>query len=399
MKKAIILHSVAVNGGDQLLYDVAVEGLREFSRTEVIGQTTNNSLSKEFLGKNTFLNQNFVGKRANSSSYLDKIVDRLSLFRYEAVRSVLALFDKNIKEANKYIEEADYFILGPGGYMHEEYGFEHIVQLVERINQTGKPIHLLSQSVGPFNSSDAKRKAKNIFERCDKIIFREKISEKYAMQVGVKNKKNVYTTTDIAFAKNYFMNSKKSYSNRDKKITLNFRKWTHKTKMKKIIEIGSSVLDYAVEKGYKVEFISTSQGVEGYYDDSDVAKKILKKSKVQNESKKVNIQTKRFSPGEVTKKISKSEAFVGMRLHTSICAILAGVPAFNIGYQHKSPGVYETIGNAKYSTTIYEKSDEIIDEANAFIDGDRKKQVIKFEKSLNKGTKKAIKTFKILENK
>ncbi len=399
MKKAIILHSVAVNGGDQLLYDVAVAGLREFSRTKVIGQTTNNSLSKKFLGRNTFLNQNFVGKRANSNNYLDKIVDRLELFRYDTVRSVLALFDKNIKKANKYIEEADYFILGPGGYIHEEYGFDHIVQLVERISQTEKPIHLLSQSVGPFNSPNDKRKAKNIFERCDKIIFREKISEKYAMQVGVKNKKDVYTTTDIAFAKNYFINSKKSHENRDKKITLNFRKWTHKTKIEKILEIGSSVLEYAVEKGYEVEFISTSQGVEGYYDDSYIAKKILKESKVHNGNEKVEIQTERFSPKEVIKKISNSEAFVGMRLHTSICAILAGVPAFNIGYQHKSPGVYETIGITKYSTTIYEKADEILDEANDFIDGDRKKQVRKFEESLKKGTKEAIKTFKILKNK
>ncbi len=391
MKKAIIIHSVAVNGGDQLLYDVAVAGLREFSRTKVIGQTTNNSLSKEFLGRNTFLNQNFVGKRANRNNYLDKIIDRLSLFKYDTIRGVLALFDKNIEEANKYIEEADYFILGPGGYIHEEYGFDHIVQLVERVSQTEKPIHLLSQSVGPFNSPKAKRKAQNIFERCDKIIFREKISKKYAMKVGVKNKKNVYTTTDISFAKNYFVNSKQDYNNRDKKITLNFRKWTHKIKMKKILEIGSSVLEYVVDKGYNVEFISTSQGVEGYYDDSDVAKKILKNSKINNGSKKVKIQTKRLPPKEVIKKISSSKVFVGMRLHTSICAILAGVPALNIGYQHKSPGVYETIGIKKYSTTIYEKAKEILEKVDAFIDGDRLKQNKEFRKALNKGTKKQLK--------
>ena len=74
------------------------------------------------------------------------------------------------------------------------------------------------------------------------------------------------------------------------------------------------------------------------------------KSRLDNKyHEKIIIETKRYKPFDLIKKYNEFDAYIGMRLHGAILSMLGGTPAFNIGYEDKTKGIYEFLKLSEYN--------------------------------------------------
>jgi polysaccharide pyruvyl transferase WcaK-like protein len=397
MKKTVVLHSVAVNGGDQLLFKVLEKGLKEIAKTEIIAKTTNNAISFPYLGENAFLNKNLIGSSFFKSKLTKRIYNKGQLHKYALTRKILSTLSSEIGELLEIINEADYVLLMPGGFLHEYYSYKNKAKMVDIVSKMGKPVYIFGQSLGPFESEDAIKTAHNVFEKTKANILREYISAKYVNSIDPSVSKKTKVTTDIAFGYNKLFGRKMNNKNLDpKRVLLNFRDWKHGINPEKVLQTGIEVSTYLYKQGYNIEYISTCQGIEKYRDDSVVAKKIVDFVKKEHSAFQPMIHTKRYTPKELLSCMEGAAFYIGMRLHGAISAILSHVPAFNIGYEHKSAGVYETVDLSNYTIGIEFPLPEIMESIKAFIDEPTHIRKVNFTKAMHLGENKALQTFKLL---
>ena len=67
MNTAVVLHSVAANGGDELLQKVLERGLKDIARTDVLCYTTNDETSYPFIEQDVFLDDHLTGDKLFSN--------------------------------------------------------------------------------------------------------------------------------------------------------------------------------------------------------------------------------------------------------------------------------------------------------------------------------------------
>ncbi len=97
----------------------------------------------------------------------------------------------------------------------------------------------------------------------------------------------------------------------------------------------------------KVLFLSTCQGIPGYVDDSQIALQIRDRLPEDLQAR-CNIDRARYGPIELMKALGQCDAFIGMRLHACILAMLAGVPAMGLGYEDKTEEIFRQMGLESY---------------------------------------------------
>lgn len=397
MKQAIGLHSVAVNGGDELLYVVLKKGLTELSNTKIIAKTTNSSHSFTYLRKNVFWNEELIGENFIKSGKLKIIFRRWQIHKLGLFRNTLEFFSPNVEELSRLINQSDYIAFMPGGYLHEYYGVQDKAMMAEVIKRMGKPIYIFGPSFGPFKSDRERKFAQRLLNCADKIILRENISAEYVRDIDPEAISKTEVTTDVAFAYNYLFDRNVNIESIDEnRVLLNFRNWTHGINPNKVIELGVMVSTYLYEQGFDIEYISTCQGVEGYADDSTVAKEIVEAVRREEPEYQPKIHTRKYKPGELLECMEGAAFYVGMRLHGAISSMLSYVPAFNIGYEHKSEGVYKTIGLQDYTVGIKSPISEIMDHIKVFVKEPSYDRREKFREAVKVGEKKAIESFKKL---
>ncbi|MCS3940537.1 polysaccharide pyruvyl transferase WcaK-like protein [Salinibacter ruber] len=393
MKKTVVLHSVAANGGDELLNKVLKRGLKKISNTQVTAYTTNSHLSVPFLDGEVFMDGYLSGQKVYPKRF-KRLMRKLDVGRVGLMRLYLENKCNNSKNLIEHIKNSDYVILCPGGFIHEYYGLVGILEMVERVKYENKPVYIVAQSLGPFNNNN--HVAKNILEKVDKVILREEISKKNIRELDKQTYESCKVTTDVAFAYRRLFNYDPKSETHKRRVLLNFRKWNHGKKKANVVKKGVEISKRLFNKGYNLEFISTCQGVRGYTDDSKISKKIVKKAKKDNPSFNAKVHTQRYEPEKLLRVMDGAAFYVGMRLHGAISAILADVPAFNIGYEHKSEGVYRTVGLQEYTIEITAPMDKIIGRLAPFVEEDLSAQRKKFRKALRTAEEKAIETFELI---
>jgi polysaccharide pyruvyl transferase WcaK-like protein len=404
MNTAFVVHSVAANGGDELLLRALKKGLKKYLNTEVSAVTTPDSLSCRFINEKCFLNSYVTGEEVVESKKVKSLLNMCGIDGLDVFRGKLGKIFPKVRQVRKSINHSDYAVLMPGGYINGYYGVENILGIVKRIRDIGKPIHLFCHSVGPFSSEAEEYKAREIFERCKTIILREEISASYVKDILGNDDERVFCTNDIAFAYGRFLSSEITFrdnkkldnSNSSKKALLNFREWPYETEKSKILKLGMKVCKTMLKKGYSVKFISTCQGVEGYTDDSKISSKIYKKLKRKHSDIEVTVDSTRYSPKKLIKEMCKYDVYIGMRLHGAISSILAGTPAFNIGYEHKSKGIYDKIGIPEYTIGVTPDIEKIIKSVNSFVGEKKSKRLTKSKKALEVGLEESLESFRIL---
>lgn len=346
----LITNSVALNGGDEALLLATYLGIKKKypkSKISVLGKDSKLSSSIiDFVKiypdwEYSIKTGNFLYRRRLS-------LQSRNIPLYSFFSRIIA--SKKERKIISLYRNADYILSSAGGYINDFYGYEKRLKSFEMGFYFGKKIILFGQSVGPF--FDTKKNNHplliNTLKRFHKIILRDKFSAEHIKKLD-STINNYSLTTDIAFTlKKHIPSYKKKKSKTNKKIAVAVRYWENDDVSSKLIQKSTTLVKHLIGSGYSITFLSTCQGIENYIDDSKMAIQI--KSRLDNKyHEKIIIETKRYKPFDLIKKYNEFDAYIGMRLHGAILSMLGGTPAFNIGYEDKTKGIYEFLKLSEYN--------------------------------------------------
>lgn len=393
--KAIIVHSVAANGGDELLLLSTIKSLKDLLDIEVVAISTNSPVHFDYLPvKNKILNDSLLGKPNNYKNKLHILLNKFHFLPYKIKHFIPLFFDADYWKAKSIMNNVEILILSPGGFIHDYYDFSDITSMVNQFTQKGKQVIVMGQSVGPFRDKESIIAAKIIFDNAKKIILREELSKNYLYDLYGCNLEKVEVFTDLAFS--YPVSHLKPKTNqRQNRVIVNFREWTGGDLNNfTLVEKASIIINFINDKGYGVDFLSTCQGVKGYRDDTVIADLIqIALSTKKTSNLDFVVYRKKLSIDDYLKKVANYKYYIGMRMHAAIMPILMNVPALNIGYEPKTRGVYSTVDLAEYAIDINDDIESILSNIESFLSKDYDELCKQFHEAHNKGVEKSKKAF------
>ena len=211
-----------------------------------------------------------------------------------------------------------------------------------------KPVVIYSQSIGPFKSL-TKPLAKFCLKRVDLITVREEITKNYLKELGIGD---VHLTADCAFllepdcktVKRIF-ESEGIIKNDNPFIGISASEFMDRTN-KNYVVLMQKIVDYLIEKlNAQVVFVPHVTGIDGYYDDRDVNKKICALSK---NTDKIKLIKGDYTPEQLKGIIGEFDLFIGSRMHANIASTSMYVPTIAIAWSHKYYGIMKMLGQKKY---------------------------------------------------
>lgn len=332
MKNILIMNAVPTNNGDAALVFSIYDKLKEKGNNVTI-ETYDYERIIELYKDREFIR-----------SILDnKYIRKLKIINLILMPLLLLL------KYNTY-KNFDTIVGAPGGYINSYYGFFNKLYLMWLIKVIFKTKMIMySQSVGPLTRRD-KFILKIFINKFDIFMVRDDISFENVKEIGATN---VIKTNDAAF--NLDILTAKEH--REKLVAISVRAWKHDNRNNEKYEtLIKTIVEEVVGEGYKVEFISTCQGLDKYVDDSITATHIynLFDEKVKA---KVCVNSQYYSLMDLREYLTKFNCVVGTRLHMCILSIMSSVPAFNISYETKGKECYRYLGFSEYSIDYNEDSE------------------------------------------
>jgi colanic acid/amylovoran biosynthesis protein len=281
----------------------------------------------------------------------------------------------NTKESRRntlaFYRAADVVLSAPGGFLHDHYSIEERLQGFELALGLSKPLILVGQSIGPFWKPKSLKRVREVLNRVSCICLRDEISGRYLAKCGVDPLK-IRITADVAFLWHRIapeMFKPKSESNA-RLIGLSFRVWPlgdQGTLQQTIAKAEQLCRHLLCNSDRRILFLSTCQGIPGYVDDSQIALEIRKRLPDDMQAR-CDIDRSRYPPLELMRALGQCDAFIGMRLHACILAMLAGVPAMGLGYEDKTQETFTQMGLQSYQLPFTSNAASWIAKAQYFLD-------------------------------
>ena len=323
-KKVLITNAVPVNNGDAALVFSLVDKLK--------------SLDYEVtIATNYF---SFVRSKYPEYSFIRELGDYFLLKKLPFLKP---LFMRLNFRFNYRYRRHDYFISAPGGYLNSNYFPYHALLPLILAKEAGKKTGVYAQSVGPINQQDAimlRHAAKNI----DILMVRDMISLQTLKKLEYHGR--ILTSKDAAF----LAPPVKKSPARNKVVGISVREWHYDARdVSSYINMLTRLVEAVLEKGYKVEFISTCQGIKGYKDDSIMAARIRQNLAERWLDNDVSLDQGYYKIDALREKLTHYQYVIGTRLHMCILSWLSDTPAFNISYEAKGLECYKYLGIPEYS--------------------------------------------------
>lgn len=324
----LITNSYGVNNGDMALVIGLYDCLKELGYNVKIA---------------TFY-YDFIKSKYPDLPVIKELIDYNFLKGGTAIKRVFARIMFNL--SNLY-RNNDIFIASPGGYLNSYYGIKRSLLPLQYAKCDNKKTAVYSQSIGPLNKMDQKRLT-NFSRYIDLILVRDNYSFREISKIPCYSK--VYQTNDAAF----LLNPRKSNKiSKDKLVGVSVREWNYDNRnANKYYNLIIALCNIILDEGYKIEFISTCQGVKNYKDDSKTAMKIKdllsKDFPTKSNLLKINYEYHTFY--ELSNMLNNNYDFIlGTRLHMCILSLINGTPAFNISYEVKGKECYNYLKLSEYS--------------------------------------------------
>jgi len=238
---------------------------------------------------------------------------------------------------NKDYRKADLIVGVPGGYLNSYYGIISTLMPFFIAKLLRKQTMLLPQSFGPIRGKDII--IFKFFKRfIDVIISRDNFSTKQLLILGMLADE-VFQMPDIAF-----LTASPSDKPKEKIAAISVRGWAYDSRDgNKYEELIIQLVGQLISHGYKIEFLSTCQGLSDYIDDSLVAKSIFNQLNSEQQMM-VIVNESHYKYEDFSSYIEKFDLAIGTRLHMCILSLGKGIPAFNISYENKGIECYQYMG-------------------------------------------------------
>ena len=254
--------------------------------------------------------------------------------------------------------------------IYGEERFYDRTDLKKKVVDSGIPLILGSQTIGPFKDSNVQKYATDVIERCKAVFVRDSQSKDYVEQIS---KAKPILTTDVAFFLPYEKKEKKDSIKRvgfnpsgllwmggyDGKnqfgLTVDYQDYCKK------------IIQFLQEQGYEVHLILHAYFKnikKGYYhaDNDKLAVDAL------HEIFPNTIVAPYFAtPMEAKSYISGMDLFIGARMHATIAAISAGVPVIPFSYSRKFEGLFSSLDYPYVVEGTKWETNEAIDKTEEWI--------------------------------
>ncbi len=238
-----------------------------------------------------------------------------------------------------------------------------------------KPLILWSQSIGPFRFKSAKSRlmVQKILSSASQIFIRDEDSAEQIREMQVPLE-HVSKTCESVFGLCDIVKSRTKPSNRPPLMGISVYVHTRANRIKEHENnprYFASLIDYAIEAGYKVRFFPMElQGTD---------RRFIEKV-IDNVHKKENCEIVEGFPGtsEHINAVSECRMFVGHKTHSQIFSLLAATPLLAIAYHKKTEDFTAQYGLEEYCITDAqigaEKLIELFDKINNDLDVINEKQ-------------------------
>jgi colanic acid/amylovoran biosynthesis protein len=301
--------------------------------------------------------------------FIDKKVNRITRKFREFLQEKLnftnnsplirLLLNRSERITRKLYDKADIIISSPGGFLHDFYPVDDRLSGFNYAITKGKRVILCGQSIGPFWKKKTILKVTSVFKNLFRIYVRDNTSYENLKSIGFSCD-NVIVTTDMAFLwrnlRPDLFRPKKGFL---KKIVVNFREWNYENANMDLLFHNAIKLCNLIlkDESKEIYFLSTCQGIREYVDDSVLAERIVNQIDV-NYRKRIQVDKNRYSTEKLISKFGEFDAFIGMRLHGAILAMLGGTISMGLGYEEKTRGIFTQLGFEKYQVDSFSDFEE-----------------------------------------
>ncbi len=353
--KVVIINSVPLNTGDEALLLAITQALyQRFGKVEIDVCCTQEELCRQHIqGYRFHPDYEYTLYRFPSTLFgRGMIFFKKVVFKLFGFKTYLKYFpflrSKEERKNIRLFQTADLIISSPGGYLHDFYYYQARFLTFKLLFFLKKPLFLIAQSIGPFWKEALFENNRNILNQVQAISVREAYSYDHIQKLGVQ-RPAITITTDQAFA----LHDPKQLTPKKKpqkplQIVMNIRWWKDQAQTTTLIAQAIQFCAWLIETHQtKITFLSTCQGIADYRDDSQIAKQIVEQLPKTLHAY-ITIDDRHYHPLELIQKSSEFDAYIGMRLHGAILAMLGGTPALNIGYEDKTKGIYEMLNLSAY---------------------------------------------------
>lgn len=351
--KILIVNTVPKNIGDLALVEGAANTLREAIPSAKISFLTTDMAAAQRLSSSN-IERDYQSALAQDRGKGNPV--RLSLaiirripihiVRATCYRLVETVFGNRLKKSFALLDESDIVLAAPGGYLHDYYVTEHLIQFYRHVIARNKRLVMLPQSVGPFDRKSLVEDLKHSVDS-ELVVINARGETSYQLLRKLELKHTtIKKNQDLGFLwRRPWPEKPKREEGHTKTIALCFREWVHGIySVEEIVKDGVKLVAALAEKNCRVLFLSTCQGDELYDDDSAMAVEIVK-ALPEELKEKVEVNRQAWtSVDQLMDAYGSCDAYIGMRLHGCLLAMGSGLPAFGLGYEPKTREIYSSVG-------------------------------------------------------
>lgn len=270
-------------------------------------------------------------------------------YSHLTTRCIMLMHTSNQTFFNKKIASMDYVIdFTAGDSFSDIYGlsrFYNRTNFKYKIIKHGIPLILGSQTIGPFENSDAKKLASSVLNKCSIVFARDNLSYQCVKEISICNPK---LTTDVAFALPY----EKCEVGKTGKMKVGFNPsgllwnggYTGNNQFNLSVDYQgyckSLIQKLLEEKKYEVHLIPHA-----FYQSIDITKDndIIPIEELHRIYPDTIVAPSFDSCIDAKSYIAAMDVFTGARMHATIAAYSAKVPVIPFSYSRKFEGLFDEL--------------------------------------------------------
>ena len=375
--RILIINTVMLNGGDSAILHATMDVLRrQFGAdTTFVVHESQPDIATRFYPELTLRTRAY-----RVVSHLDKPVGRreklvtdfrLTRFRIACelrARGITAIPPLLVRPAEQRLMDdfmdADVVVTTGGTYLVEHYNFTSRLFAIETARRLRRPLVFFTQSLGPFTRPETRRAVAQAVNGATLVLLRDERSLGHLRDIGARDD-HLHVTSDVVFAmadqaavcaaRTCGAFPAERADGGAPRVAVSVRAWSHfkhmsaDAGMAAYREAMCAVITRLVKQyGARVTFISSCQGVPGYWaDDSRTAREIVAMLPPAICSA-VDIDCDFHRPAELATKLREFDLLVTTRLHMAILALGVGTLVFPVSYEFKTRELFDRLGVGEY---------------------------------------------------
>lgn len=259
--------------------------------------------------------------------------------------------------AYRAVENADLVISTGGTYLVDHYRFADRALELEIANRLGTPVVLWTQSLGPFETSQARSSIERIIRVSDKAFFRDARSLASWVAAGGEAEDSC-VVPDSAFA---LLKAVPTTTAPKRRALVSVREWGHHGPGGRVFDAATyasamrRVVGLVSKYGLAPVAMSTCQGISRYTDDSVYAAKIFG-------DLDVTIDSDFHTPQQLLTELTNSAFVITTRMHMAILALMCQVPTLAIAYEFKTLELFRNLGLSRFVISLEDLSEDSLEE-------------------------------------